>query len=370
MVLAKAIERVALEWYAVVQGEVAELSALKATQSLIGSNTANLISVQRGRTVQTGAVSTIDRSWEVPYFHHFARMNPIMPLAEPKLRRGAVVAASEVIDARVLKSTEFFNDYMRMIGSEHEVGIACEKHPTWEYVLQFGRSLKDGDFSVREKEALRLVGVHVQRAMGTRRARQQHNALTGHLVHERTSQGIILMTSSGRVLRARGDLIELMQASGFLKLVRGHVDFGSQELQAKYKRILSATSTPYSFAESFPSLWQGHAVDLSLIPIDKIARQVFSIDADLLLLIRSEKLKEELSFQFKSDQLKLTKREREVLKALTQGESIASTADVMEISQETVRTHVKALLRKTGCNSQVQLMAYFSPNRHWSESPY
>ena len=49
----------------------------------------------------------------------------------------------------------------------------------------------------------------------------------------------------------------------------------------------------------------------------------------------------------------LSGREREVLKLMTEGESAEVIADRLYVSLATVRTHVRAILRKLGVNSQL-----------------
>ena len=55
----------------------------------------------------------------------------------------------------------------------------------------------------------------------------------------------------------------------------------------------------------------------------------------------------------------LTPREREVLRLLYAGDSVAQIADIFEVSPTTVRSQVKAVLRKLDVNSQLPAVASF-----------
>jgi DNA-binding NarL/FixJ family response regulator len=55
----------------------------------------------------------------------------------------------------------------------------------------------------------------------------------------------------------------------------------------------------------------------------------------------------------------LTPREREVLRLLYAGDSVAQIADIFEVSPTTVRSQVKAVLRKLDVNSQLAAVAAF-----------
>lgn len=53
----------------------------------------------------------------------------------------------------------------------------------------------------------------------------------------------------------------------------------------------------------------------------------------------------------------LTKREKEIVNKLTQGESTEDIAESLSISKHTVNTHKKNILKKTGCKNTPELVA-------------
>lgn len=55
----------------------------------------------------------------------------------------------------------------------------------------------------------------------------------------------------------------------------------------------------------------------------------------------------------------LTQRERTVLQLLFSGHHVAEIAGILEISESTVRTHVRAVLRKLGVRSQIGAVAAY-----------
>ena len=55
----------------------------------------------------------------------------------------------------------------------------------------------------------------------------------------------------------------------------------------------------------------------------------------------------------------LTPRERTVLRLLFDGDKVSTIADRLDISQTTVRSHVRSLLRKLGVNSQLAAVAAY-----------
>ena len=56
----------------------------------------------------------------------------------------------------------------------------------------------------------------------------------------------------------------------------------------------------------------------------------------------------------------LSQRESEVFDFLLSGDPVSSVALALHISEHTVRNHVKAIYRKLGVNSRVQLVCQFA----------
>jgi DNA-binding NarL/FixJ family response regulator len=55
---------------------------------------------------------------------------------------------------------------------------------------------------------------------------------------------------------------------------------------------------------------------------------------------------------------RLSPREREILNAVAAGQRVASIAQTLHISPHTVRNHLKAIFRKVGVHSQVELLGH------------
>jgi len=65
----------------------------------------------------------------------------------------------------------------------------------------------------------------------------------------------------------------------------------------------------------------------------------------------------------KNEEIKFTKREKEILQLLAEGLSNKEISDTLFVSQRTVIGHKSNLLSKTGCKSTISLLSYAIRNR-------
>ena len=63
-----------------------------------------------------------------------------------------------------------------------------------------------------------------------------------------------------------------------------------------------------------------------------------------------------------TENVKLTPREKEIIKLIYEGKTSQSIADALFISQYTVDTHRKNLMLKTGCRNAIELAKYYRDN--------
>jgi len=65
----------------------------------------------------------------------------------------------------------------------------------------------------------------------------------------------------------------------------------------------------------------------------------------------------------RADDVKLTRRELEVLKLLAVGENTKAAAERLHVSPATVRNHVQSILNKLGAHNRLQAVAYATTHR-------
>ncbi|WP_244561903.1 helix-turn-helix transcriptional regulator [Mesorhizobium australicum] len=127
-------------------------------------------------------------------------------------------------------------------------------------------------------------------------------------------------------------------------------------------RTSSGCSLPLSAIDSSPP-----AV-LHVLPLRGDARDVFS-GATGLLLINPIDTRAVPSVKLLQGLFDLSPGEARVAKAILAGGGVKSAAGQLGISDQTVRTHLKAIFAKTGQNSQASLLALLSGSAKYEPTP-
>jgi len=130
---------------------------------------------------------------------------------------------------------------------------------------------------------------------------------------------------------------------------------------------ISTIEMPQGGVRSFPvrHAESGTAMVAHLIPIRLSARDVFLRSAAALVLTPVT-APQAPPVELVQSLFDLTPAEARVARSLAGGETVDSIASVQGVSQNTVRSHIRGVLEKTGCNRQadvVSLLTSISPGR-------
>lgn len=117
---------------------------------------------------------------------------------------------------------------------------------------------------------------------------------------------------------------------------------------------LSSFDSPYEIAELLSAGVSGYVIknislEQLLEAINKVAEGQIYIDAQLETLTSEKKLQDIL-------ERKLTEREMEIAKFILKGLSNKEIAQVLGISESTVKTHVKNIMEKLGTKNRAEIV--------------
>ena len=172
--------------------------------------------------------------------------------------------------------------------------------------------------------------------------------------------GAIAVDHNGRILRmnARAEAI----CPSVLTIREGAMRARHAKAAPAFERLVLQASSPNTTADlDFTDVvalprQDRRPVAARAVPLKGAAQDIFQLAKAIVLLIDPDN-RRRADAGFLSRVFGMTASEARVAERLARGESVAEIAATMNISVETVRTHLKAVFLKTGTRRQAELSA-------------
>jgi DNA-binding CsgD family transcriptional regulator len=337
------------------KGSLALARALSAQQMtfLVWDKAANFVR-------PAGAARQI-RELTDEYVAHFQDLDPAKPgISEVPVGRWWI--DSQRLGTDGMSASCFHQEFLRRYGLSSFMSSPIIRDERREVVVSCLRGLDVGVFTKEDSHSVAQLLPHLQRAFtlherygGLTRIVRLHSALL-----EQLPFGLIMVDASLRVLahNARGE--QLLAA------------FGSTDLwTARRFKLPCALSEMINYACRVrePVVAQayrlaihehcfGQLVILSLSPSHRLVAD-FEVPAALILFYESQAAPRVLSTLLR-DLYGLTPAEIRLAKCMLDGRSLSAWIERLRISRATARSHLQAIYRKTGVNTQGQLVRILS----------
>lgn len=321
---------------------------------------------ERGPAIRSNVHYNLDPELQQAHSEYFVHKDVYLQLLRDK-PAGFIVPGEAFVDHRRLRQTEFFADYMAPQDTHHVCGGLAMRDE--EFTIKFGlqRDSTAGPFSEREAAYIRRFVPHIQRAarMGhlLDLADQQRATTEGAL--ESLGVGVVLLDEQQRVLHAnrKADSVfacrcGLTRSSG--RLVPVHKDDGSRlrDLLAVVHQRARAGGAPVPEAMLLTPGARQPRVLVVASPVPP-HRSVFHGPwprATAAVFISNLHDAGVLNHEVLVMLYGLTAAEAHLACALSRGHDLAALSRDWEVSRETLRTHLKRVLHKTGTHRQADLV--------------
>lgn len=283
---------------------------------------------------------------------------------ERGVRRGfpAIVLSHELVPPEELLRSEWY-EYCQRLDAFHVLG--AQFHVSGELSGQFGaqRPRHSRGFDESSRRTMSLLLPHLQRALQIKVRLglcERLSAVTLDLL-ERAGIAVMMLDESRRLLFANPLADRMLGRQSGLHMARGRVSAGSPATEVFERLVREAAQT-----SAGKGLHAGGMLNVS--GADGTASRVFvsplppdhlpcgtGIPAVLILASDAAGAPRPPADQLR-EAFGLTPAEAQLLAALVGGENPSDYADRLGISIDTVRTHVKRVLGKTGFHRQVDLV--------------
>jgi len=305
-----------------------------------------------------------DPHWTQLYFEKYLLMNPVFPAAtfvEP----GLIYTPTDIVPEAELFETRFHKEWVQPQGIADVVCVNLEKGTTSSSVLNIRRDETHGivDDAVRQRAA--LIVPHFQRAVSIGRLFDQSRTTQAVLSEtlNNVEAAVFLVGPNGRIVFVNEPGRAMLDEDALLQERRGLLAAVVPEAHRLLRDMFVAAESGDITAEG-----GGVSVPLSMSPHDRWFAHVLPLtsgdrqragalhSAVAAVFVRKTSPASPPPLETLARLYKLTASEVRVLDAVVKVSGIRALADLLGISQATVKTHLHNVFRKTGTNRQSELV--------------
>lgn len=352
--------------------------ALRAVAKVVGADTFNLIGwdpVAQRPTFNHFERDLFAREFAL-YEEHYGALDPRRALATDLLP-GSAVACNQHFDERFVSGNEFYQDYLIPNGMRYVLGGCVLKEPHGEVSIGLLRANGRPPYGEAELRQLTQLLPHVRRAVELYVQEQRRGApllaastnpgaLAGPdaAALEAVSIGLVAVDANGKVLFANrlaeswlSEQTVIALRGGRLRAV-GHAD--DQALGAGLVRSAAEqVSCNLLLGDGDASLDRGR-ISVTTLPVRGPLRAGLPATATVLCLLSPLDRRRFASGRQLMELFGLTAAEARLARALGMGMSLDDYARVNDLRLPTVKTQLRSVFAKTGCDRQAGLVRLLS----------
>ncbi len=230
------------------------------------------------------------------------------------------------------------------------------------------RAKSQGPFEARELQLLDRAIPHLQRAL---QIILRLNALdakqaAGEQLWDRLPVGVFLLDEGGRILWTNRAGEAIAAGNDGLTTRDGLLQAARADENAKLNRLIresALTTTARGVASGGglalprPSMRRALAVLVSPFRVDRTQHMLLSRRPAVVVMVSDPEAKPRRAPELLAQLYDLTAREAELVTLLLHGIDLRGAADQLQLSMNTVRTHLRGVFDKTGTRRQAELVA-------------
>jgi DNA-binding CsgD family transcriptional regulator len=277
---------------------------------------------------------------------------------------GTIRLSHQICPDEVLERTEFYRQYLAPRQWHYGAGLVLYSRDIQAGLLSFNRPKATGPVQEEECEFLRSITPALERAVRMHgEVRRLQTELELHRAHA-ASVGVafLLANERGKVLMANGGAEEILAKGDALALRDGRLQAQDETDHAILMHAVAAAGAASGNAGRDAKKLKC-ARGAGLPPLVVIVSpsslgthpRIGAEEATVCLHLVEPGLEKEINTAVLASMFDLTQAEARVAGLLAAGLTIEAAAEKLFVSRSTVRTHLKRVMEKTGCNRQAQL---------------
>ena len=347
--------------------------ALERTCSFVGGSSAALF--WHDAAAERSAVLHLfneDPHYTQLYFSKYFPMNPLFPAAT-FFDAGAVYTSPDVMPFAELHKSRFYTEWLKPQGIVDAVSSNLEKSAASSSMVSIRLTESDGLADADAKRRLELLVPHFQRAVSIGRLFDQSGKIQAVLTETLDSveaavflvgpnARIVFVNQAGRAMLDEGVLLH--ERRGLLAAMVPEASHLLRDMLVAIEKgdmAASGNGVAIPLSASPHSRWFAHVLPLTSGDRRRTASLYSAVAA---VFVRRTSPAEPLPLEALARLYKFTASEIRMLDAVMKVSGVRALADLLGLSQATVKTHLHNVFRKTGTNRQselVKLIAGFEP---------
>jgi DNA-binding CsgD family transcriptional regulator len=304
-------------------------------------------------------VSGFEPAAVAAYDEYFSKVNPWMPRAAVR-PIGLGVVAEQMYPRADFVRTEFYNDFVRTMGSESAIGVTIAREDGYSFMVSVIGSRHDPDANMVEAKRLGRIAPHLRRAFDHYRKGTRLRAVDEIVgsVFETLGIGVLVLGANGVLKSASARAQELIDAGVGLRISpTGRVSSACSKTSSLIEAMTGPGAAPRVADTVIAGPEPQAAVSITLIRVGKDRFSAYFEGPTVIVLIEPLYARERVDHRLESvsSHFRLTPAERRVLSGVVAGISIQEIAEAADVSRETVRTQLKRIYSKVGVSRQADL---------------
>ncbi len=310
----------------------------------------------RGEWLFESPVNPIERA---AYAAEHSVRNPWF-ISSVDYRTGRVMTGEDLLEPDALVRTDFYRRYLKPLGLFHRLcGVIAHQGDTVIYadVLR-GRKQPafDGQDRTLFSSILRHLTVSVENHRTLVNERSENRALRS--VMDRIGSAIFVVDGAARVLLANNRSERFLDDFDGLRVRDEHISAASPaENRALREAINDVARVRAAKIVTISNPTGRHPVVVTIQPArDALIEGPHSDQAVAILIAKNPHQADEFERCAFSTIFGLTPAQSRLTGLILAGRSLADAADVLSVSENTIRSHLKQIYHKTGTHGQIDLV--------------
>jgi DNA-binding CsgD family transcriptional regulator/PAS domain-containing protein len=295
---------------------------------------------------------------------YYATRNPWTRLSQPWYRTGTVYTPERLLPLAELRRTEYYDGILRPAGVVHCFGACVFKRGDDALSFTVVRSQARGPYDESELTRVRAILPHLQRAISVneRLSQLQRSRATFADGLDQLRHGVIVVNDRGRVVFANRAARAIVAQHDGLTIAADGLTASAYADRLKLRSLLDEavrTSAGQGFgaggamALTRPSLKRPFFVLVTPLPLALDSGDT----SGLATVFVSDPEAQAATVEESARRLHgLTASEARVADALVAMGSLEQAGDILRISRETARSHLRSIYRKMRVNRQADLI--------------